>query len=107
MKRSDYQACYTYARLKIQKVGEAKDAPVRFAYYYKHKLVCHIELVPEEPITTEAKTIKFNAVRKILMSKDHRWKIIIMPLKYVKKAIFREATQEEMDGLNIPIFPQN
>lgn len=93
LKRSDYQNCYTYARLKVKKVDDVVDAPFWFAYYYKNKLICHIELVPEEHITKEEKVIKFNAMRKILLTKDHRGKIIIMPIKYVKNAIFKEYTK--------------
>lgn len=96
MKRSDYQQCYTYARLKVQKTDDKVDAPFRFAYYYRNKLICHIELVPEEPITKEPKVIKFNAMRKILLSKDHRGKIVIMPIKYIKNGIFKKYEMEDL-----------
>lgn len=89
MKRSDYKQVYTHARLKVKKEDDGKpEVPLWFSYYYKHKLICNIEMRPQTPILSEVQTIKFIPMRKILLTEDHWGKLIFLPIKYVRNGIF-------------------
>lgn len=96
----DYKQCYSYAWFKVKKEWDKPDVPFWFAYYYKHKLLCHIELVPQEPIANEEKVIKFIPQRRILLTEDHHGAVIIMPIKYIKNAIFKPASDEDIERFN-------
>ena len=94
MQRKDFKQVYTHARFQVKKANEeTKDLPFFFAYYYKNTLLCHIEFVPQEPITTEIKTIKFIPMRRILLTEDHHGRLITLPFKYITKPIYNKPDE--------------